>query len=58
VAKTKIVQKKYITERTTNRMTRNFGFSPPFWQQVPKTKRERERTHESISSRRRIGWRI
>jgi hypothetical protein len=37
-----IIKKKYITERTTNRMTRNFGFSPPFWQQVPKTKREGE----------------
>jgi plasmid maintenance system antidote protein VapI len=57
VAKTKIIQKKYITERTTNRMTRNFGFSPPFWQQVPKTKRETW-IHESISSRRRIGRRI
>jgi plasmid maintenance system antidote protein VapI len=57
--KQKLIKKKYITERTTNRMTRNFGFSPPFWQQVPKTKREREkRTHESISSRRRIGRRI
>jgi plasmid maintenance system antidote protein VapI len=42
VAKTKIIQKKYITERTTNRMTSNFGFSPSFWQQVPKTKRERQ----------------
>jgi plasmid maintenance system antidote protein VapI len=57
VAKTKIIQKKYITEGTTNRMTRNFGFSPPFWQQVPKTKRETW-IHESISSRRRIGQRI
>jgi hypothetical protein len=39
--KQKIIKKKYITERTTNRMTRNFGFSLPFWQQVPKNK-ERE----------------
>jgi hypothetical protein len=29
------------------------GFSPPFWQQVPKTERE-TRIQESISSRRRI----
>jgi plasmid maintenance system antidote protein VapI len=46
VAKTKtIIKKKYITERTTNRMTRNFGFSPPFWQQVPKNKESGRRRH-------------
>jgi hypothetical protein len=43
VAKTKtIIKKKYKNKRATNRMTRSFGFSPPFWQQVPKTKREGE----------------
>jgi hypothetical protein len=40
-----------------NDLTRNFRFSPPFWQQVPKTRREKK-AQESISSRRRIGRRI
>jgi hypothetical protein len=40
VAKTKINQKKYITEKTTNRMTRNFGFSPLFGNKYQK-RRER-----------------
>jgi hypothetical protein len=41
-----------------NDLARDFRFSPSFWQQVLKTRRERERSHESIPSRRRIGWRI
>jgi hypothetical protein len=52
VAKTKIIQKKTEKENRKNHKL-EVGFSPPFWQQVPKTKRE-TRIHESISSRRRI----
>jgi hypothetical protein len=59
VAKTKtIIKKKYITERTTNRMTRNFGFLPLFGNKYQKQREREKKTHEPISSRRRIGRRI
>jgi hypothetical protein len=46
VAKTKtIIKKKYITKRTTNRMTRNFGFSPLFGSKYQKNEESGRRRH-------------
>jgi hypothetical protein len=60
VAKTKIIQKKYITKEPQTEWLEILDFLPLFGNKYQKRReREREkRTHESISSRRRIGRRI
>jgi hypothetical protein len=50
---------KQNDKQERNKEPKEFRFSPPFWQQVPKKQGESEKkAQESISSRRRIGRRI